>query len=125
MTSSCRAHRMGIVIGLVLLASVRGGLEAAGSQEGEEDSPRAAHTECKLDDLSRSLCMIELILQDVRSGYDQLGGGGVSSIQAESSTSYTIALPQEERIDRLTYVFEVDADGTVRIQSRTPSTTSF
>jgi hypothetical protein len=74
--------------------------------------------------LYRTSCMIELILEDLAKNYDGVGGGGISSIKAASSTSYIVSLPQEERIDLLTYEFAVKADGTVSLKSKVASTQS-
>ncbi len=77
---------------------------------------------CKPDALSRSRCMIDLMLDDVMATYGQPAGGGISSIKAMSSTSYQISLPQEERVDIFTYDFDVKADGTVSIKGKKEST---
>ena len=74
--------------------------------------------------LYRNRCMIELILEDIATNYGGVGGGGISSIKAASSTSYVVSLPQEERIDLLTYEFNVKADGTVSVKSKVASTQS-
>ena len=74
--------------------------------------------------LYRNRCMIELMLEDIATNYGGIGGGGISSIKAASSTSYVVSLPQEERIDLLTYEFNVKADGTVSVKSKVASTQS-
>ena len=74
--------------------------------------------------LYRNRCMIELILEDITTSYGGVGGGGISSINAASSTSYVVSLPQEERIDLLTYEFNVKADGTVSVKRKVASTQS-
>ena len=74
--------------------------------------------------LYRNRCMIELMLEDIATNYGGIGGGGISSIKAASSTSYVVSLPQEERIDLLTYEFNVKADGTVAVKSKVASTQS-
>ncbi len=77
---------------------------------------------CPPGNLHRSRCMIELLLEDLTANYGGVGGGGISSIKAASSTSYIVSLPQEERIDLLTYEFEVTADGSVSVKSKVAST---
>lgn len=74
--------------------------------------------------LYRTRCMIGLILQDLATGHSGVYGGGISSINATSSTSYVVALSQDERIDRLTYEFNVNADGSVSVKSKVASTQS-
>lgn len=76
------------------------------------------------NNLYRNRCMIELILEDLAANYGGVGGGGISSIKAASSTSYVVSLPQEERIDLLTYEFNVKADDTVSVKSKVASTQS-
>lgn len=88
----------------------------------KDKKPMSLSKKCPPGNLHRSRCMIELLLEDVAANYGGVGGGGISSIRAASSTSYTVSLPQEGRIDLLTYEFEVAADGTVRIKSKTPGT---
>lgn len=68
--------------------------------------------------------MIELMLNDIAASYGATGGGGISNIKALTSTSYSVSLPQEERIDVLTYEFKVASDGTVSIAGKVPSTSN-
>ncbi len=77
---------------------------------------------CPPGNLHRSRCMIELLLEDLAANYGGVGGGGISSIRAATSTSYVVSLPQEERIDVLTYEFDVKADGTISVKSKVAST---
>jgi hypothetical protein len=74
--------------------------------------------------LYRTRCMIELILEDISATYDGVSGGGISSIKATTSTTYVVSLPQEERVDLLTYDFNVKADGSVSVKSKVASTES-
>jgi hypothetical protein len=67
--------------------------------------------------------MIDLISKDIGAHYGWPSGGGITAITALSSTSYAVVLPQEERIDVLTYTFAVEANG-VRMTQRTASTRS-
>ena len=70
-----------------------------------------------------SICMIQLILVDLKENYDTIGGG-ITRIDAGAGMSYTVALPQEERTDLLTYKFE-HAQGAVSIKSKTVSVESY
>lgn len=87
-------------------------------------TPVSASMPCGTRSLERNTCMIELMLADVRATYDGPDGGGIASIRAQSSTSYTVSLPQEERVDLLTYDFAVSGDA-VSITGRTEATESF
>lgn len=78
---------------------------------------------CKNTNLHRAQCMIELILEDLSANYGSIGGGGISSIKAGSSTSYIVALPQEERIDVFTYEFAIKGD-MVSLKSKVAATKS-
>jgi len=100
--------------------------EPSGASEPaqQKDKAMSASKQCKDDNLHRAICMVELITEDLDAHYDGVGGGGISQIKADSSTSYTVSLPQEERIDMFTYEFEVKG-GTVSIKRKTPSTQSF
>ena len=79
---------------------------------------------CQDSNLHRAQCMIELILEDISANYQETGGGGISSIKAASSTSYVVSLPQEERVDLLTYELEFK-NGSVNLKSKTASTKSY
>lgn len=76
------------------------------------------------ENLHRSRCMIELILEDITTNYGGVGGGGISSIKAVSSSSYMVSLPQEERIDLMTYEFDFKPDGTIVLKGKVASTQS-
>ena len=88
----------------------------------KDSKPMSTSKKCPPGNLHRSRCMIELLLEDIAANYDGVGGGGISSIKAASSTSYVVSLPQEERIDLLTYEFDVKADGTVSVKNKVAST---
>lgn len=88
----------------------------------KDNKPMSLSKKCPPGNLHRSRCMIELLLEDLAANYGGVGGGGISSIRAASSTSYTVSLPQEGRIDLITYEFDVAADGTVKLRSKTPGT---
>ena len=88
----------------------------------KDSKPMSTSKKCPPGNLHRSRCMIELLLEDIAANYGGVSGGGISSIKAASSTSYVVSLPQEERIDLLTYEFDVKADGTVSVKSKVAST---
>jgi hypothetical protein len=73
---------------------------------------------CADDQVSRSICMIRIILDDVQKRNGGIDGGGISEIKAISSTVFTVSLPREERIEQLTYEF-APAAGTVALKKRT------
>jgi hypothetical protein len=99
-------------------------VEAQTSPQKKGRAVMNASKKCKNTNLDRSKCMIELILEDIAKTYPHPGGGGISSLNAVSSTAYAISLPQEERIDIFTYEFDVKP-GSVSIKSKIQSTQSF
>lgn len=74
--------------------------------------------------LARTSCMIEFILADLKANYRFIGGGGISEIREEAGSTYTVELPQEERVDRITYSFRVRGR-EVAIIGKTVSTRSY
>ena len=88
----------------------------------KKDKTMSQTKKCPPGNLHRSRCMIELLLEDLAAHYGGVGGGGISSIRALSSTSYVVSLPQEGRVDLMTYTFDVAADGTVKLTGKTPGT---
>lgn len=78
---------------------------------------------CAEGNLERSQCMVRLVLDDIAANYRH-AGGGISMIRALSTTSFAVSLLQEERIDVLTYEFDLRPDGSVTIKSRSESTES-
>ncbi len=87
------------------------GTKSMGSQEN-----------CQSDALARSICIITAILADVKATYTLTGGGGITTIQQDSTDTFTVSISQEERKDLLTYEVEVQSDGTVAIKKRTTGT---
>lgn len=79
---------------------------------------------CANDPLSRSICMIRYITDDIAKEFKGIDGGGISEIKATSSTSYIISLPREQRIQRFTYEFKVES-GSITFSGRTETTKSF
>lgn len=65
---------------------------------------------CGSDALAQSSCMIQLILEDLDENYDLRYAGGISGIRKGLPMTYVVSLPQEERIDLLTYTFERRGD---------------
>ena len=80
--------------------------------------------ECSMDPVAQSICVYDLILDDIRDNYHQRGGGGISGIVQTSTTGFTARLEQEGRIDVRSYEFRFEADGRPVIVSVTESTES-
>jgi len=74
--------------------------------------------------IERSKCIIEAILADISRTYTQVGGGGISAIKQNSTTSFTVSIAQEERIDQLTYEATVDGKGKVSVKKTDQATRS-
>ena len=72
--------------------------------------------------LFQSATAVRAIIDDLLRTYSWPGGGGISSIKEVSSGSYVVELPQEERIDTVTYEVFVDAACHAKIIHRVEGT---
>jgi hypothetical protein len=99
------------------------GLSSSGSLPviGE---PAVRSQRCAADAISRSVCMMALILDDIRTEFEGVDEGGISEIKATSTMTYTVSLPREERLQMLHYEFEIK-DDTVSLKRRTETTQDF
>lgn len=79
---------------------------------------------CQMNAIEHSRCIIEAILADISRSYSQVGGGGISAIKQNSTTSFTVSISQEERVDLLTYEATVDAKGKVSVRKTGEDTKS-
>jgi hypothetical protein len=78
--------------------------------------------ECKMDPVAQSICVYDLILDDIRDNYRQRGGGGISGIVQTSTTGFTARMEQEGRVDVRSYEIRFEADGRPAIVSVTEAT---
>lgn len=85
---------------------------------------QATGKRCQMNPIERSKCIIEAILADISRTYKDVGGGGISAIKQNSTTSFTVSIAQEERVDLLTYEAEVDAHGRVKLSAARKGTES-
>lgn len=97
---------------------------AAAQRRGPAAPPAGASKACLNDNLHRTKCMIELLLDDVERHEGAVDQGGIADIRQLSSTSYAVSLPKEERVDTVTYRFVV-TPGRVRMVGRRSSTKSY
>jgi hypothetical protein len=124
-------------IGVVLIGTACSPSGAAGSGQpaatatstpaprtSSKGTAMSASRPCGAGNLQRSRCMIELILADVEQTHGAIDGGGISQIKATSSTGYAVSLPLEERVETVTYEFEVK-DGSVAIKNKSSATKSY
>ncbi|HAS86232.1 MAG TPA: hypothetical protein DCS31_05465 [Candidatus Competibacteraceae bacterium] len=79
---------------------------------------------CKMDAIKQSVCVYQAILDDVDKNYSLRGGGGISRIVQNSTSTYSVHLLQEEREDVRTYEVKVAPNGTVTITGVTEKTIS-
>lgn len=122
----------GVGAGLVLIGTACSPSGAAANNQtastpaphSTSRGPVMASKPCQNDNLHRAKCMIELILADVERSHGGIDGGGISQIKAVSSTSYAVSLPLEERVETITYEFEVQ-DGSVSLKSKSTATKTY
>jgi hypothetical protein len=79
---------------------------------------------CESTNLHQSICMVELMLEDVTQNYDGVDGN-IAEIKTLSPYSYQVTIPQDERADIYTYEFEVKKDGIVSMISKKESAKSY
>ncbi|MDV7394975.1 hypothetical protein RZS08_26555, partial [Arthrospira platensis SPKY1] len=72
---------------------------------------------CSDDAIKTSICIFQAILQDVDKNYPLRGGGGIARIVQDSTTSYSVYLLQEGRVDVRTYEIGFTPKGEVAISS--------
>jgi len=83
--------------------------------------PMKSKSGCSKHALARTECMISAILENIRTTYSNVGGGGITEIKSLATNTYRVAISQEEKIDHITYEFEEMGDGQLRISKRTES----
>ena len=87
-------------------------------------TPMQVSKACRDTSLHRSLCMIDLALADISAHYEWVSGGGISGIRGVDSTTYEVSLPQEERVDVISYSFAV-TKGQVTLTGKRESVRDF
>ncbi len=117
------AQRSVALFTLALVAA----LAVWGTSLARAEKPGAAQNsteECTMDPVAQSICVYDLILDDIRDNYPQRGGGGISGIVQTSTTGFTARLEQEGRVDVRSYEFRFESDGRPVIASVKESTES-
>lgn len=77
-----------------------------------------------MDAIKQSVCIYAAILEDVDKNYPMRGGGGISRIVQNSTTSYSVHLSQEGHVDVRTYEVKIAPNGKVTITGMTEETLS-
>lgn len=67
-----------------------------------------AATDSRKDAIEQSVCIHEAILADIRANDPLRGGGAISAITQNSSTSLTASISQEGRVELLHYEIKLD-----------------
>jgi hypothetical protein len=91
----------------------------AAPASGQDAAGKTVSKVCAEPALARTRCLIQIALDDLEATYPHVGGGGITQIRAMATNVYRISISQEERIDHVTYEFEVRRDGTTVILKRT------
>ena len=74
-----------------------------------------AARDCSKDVIEQSVCIYKAILDDVSRNYRMRGGGGISRVVQNSTTSYSVHIQQEGHQDVRTYEVKLGAKGKVTI----------
>ena len=80
---------------------------------------------CAMDPVQQSICIYQAILADLDKTYTMRGGGGISSIVQNSTTTFTVQIAQEGRKDIVNYTVKIGSGGKVEIVDRKQSTQSY
>lgn len=112
-----RRNWLVFLAGLALVAAVSvTGLAPAQAEKKPQTE------ECGMDPVTQSICVYEMILKDIRENYPLRGGGGISAIMQNSTTSFTARISREGHIDLRTYEMTFGEDGTPKIAEITEET---
>ncbi len=79
---------------------------------------------CRQTRLNWSKKNIEFILQDLVKSYNLPGGGGISSIKEIKTAVYEVRLPQEKRVDVMTYHLTSDTQCRVSLVKKSSASKS-
>lgn len=102
------------LVSVLLFMTVSFGCTGATKDEKKKLSSDDA---CNYSRFQKSQEVFKAILKDLPDHYDQLGGE-ISEIRSPATNTYIVSISQEERIDQMTYVFEVGKDCKITILSR-------
>lgn len=105
-----------LTVAAIAVAAAIGLAGPRGSQLGVADAATAR--DCQMDAIEYSICVYEAILADIDENYPLRGGGGISGIVQNTTTSFTARISQEGRVDLITYEIEPGPDGGVSITGR-------
>lgn len=115
---------MRISLMLLSLMLLLGGVAGPAGAQGNRAGLTSTGKRCQMNAIERSRCIIEAILADIGKNYSQVGGGGISAIKQNSTTSYTVSISQEGHVDLLTYEVATDAKGGIRVSKSGETTQS-
>lgn len=126
MPARLRSPRRHAGLAMMVAAALLGQPLAASSAFAQQRYPKIlpAKRVCTMNAIERSKCAIEAILAELARSYKLTGGGGITEIRQNTSTSYTVSIAQEERVDQFTYEVEIDSAGKVTILNVKESTKS-
>src|SRR5215468_8274302 len=90
---------------------------------GEADAQQSRT--CVMNPIQQSICIYQAILADVAKTYTLRGGGGISSIVQNSTTTFTVQIAQEGRKDLLNYTVKIGSGGKVEIVDKTQTAQTY
>ena len=79
---------------------------------------------CRRSALLRTKSLIDAVLNDLVKRHSGLGGSGISSIKFIATDVIKVSLPQEERVDEITYTLTSKTNCEAVILKRKESTRS-
>lgn len=74
---------------------------------------------CNDSPVAMSICKISAVLAHIDAEYDQIGGGGIASVTIVEPDVVVARVPQEGRVDVLTFTLNLDDPTAVTVREMT------
>lgn len=115
-------HKTRLVCAAILINFLSIGCVA---QTTTNKNSNVVDTACKNSTIEKSGDLIQFMLNDIKTTYPYIGGGGISEIKQIQTNVFVVSIAQEERIDQLTYELSIDDSCKVSLVKKEKSTVSF
>lgn len=80
---------------------------------------------CENSAVEKSYALLHFILDDIKTTYPHVGGGGISEIKQKQTNIFVVSINQEERIDQISYELSIDKNCIVSLVKKEESTINF